>query len=316
MPLHSLLPLLTDSATGQPLQLSDDGSTLIRADGHIVGQIRRQIPRLVSDEHLQTFGMQWTTFDVAHEDEDRATFAAKTGVAADELFGMTVLDAGCGGGRYARLCGEAGATVIAADHTRAVDRAAELCADLSSVHFLQADLKQLPFRPATFDFVFSIGVMHHDRCTRELFDAVAPLVRPGGRYSVWLYRRNQWWQELINSGIRTITSRLPAALLLPFCVLGAILGAVPLLNRVLNKFISFSTHPSFQNRVCDTYDWWAPRYQHHHTTDELRTWFHEAGFIDLQVLPPEKHGQLYRRLWEWNLLPGSGVNVTGVRAAD
>lgn len=316
MSLQSLLPLLSDSATGQPLQLSDDGSALIRSDGQVVGQIQQQIPRLVSDEHLQTFGMQWTTFDVAHEDEDRATFAAKTGVAIADLSGMTVLDAGCGGGRYTRVCGEAGATVIAADHTRAVDRAAELCAGLPHVHFLQADLKRLPFRSATFDFVFSIGVMHHDCCTRELFDAVAPLVRPGGRYSVWLYRRNQWWQELINSGIRAITSRLPTALLMPFCVLGALLGAVPLLNRILNKFISFSTHPSFQNRVCDTYDWWAPRYQHHHTTEELLSWFREAGFSDLQVLPPEKQGRLYRRLWEWNLLPGSGVNVTGVRRTD
>ncbi len=36
-------------------------------------------------------------FDVAHDDEDRATFEAKTGVRLADLKGLRVLDAGCGG---------------------------------------------------------------------------------------------------------------------------------------------------------------------------------------------------------------------------
>jgi SAM-dependent methyltransferase len=134
---------------------------------------------------------------------------------------LQVLDAGCGGGRYARICGLAGAHVTAADHTRAVDKAKELCRDLQKVRFLQADLKSLPLKPESFDLVFSIGVMHHDRSTPPVFDAVARMVRPGGRLSVWLYRRNQWWQELINSILRSITTRLPHPLLKPLCQIGA-----------------------------------------------------------------------------------------------
>ncbi|MGB0739003.1 MAG: class I SAM-dependent methyltransferase [Planctomycetaceae bacterium] len=313
MSIETILPYLRTASGESPLQVTSDGRNLQSADGEVLGKIVNNIPRFVSDNHLESFGMQWTRFDVAHEDEDRATFAAKTGISLEQLRGSKVLDAGCGGGRYAKLCGEAGAVVIAADHTRAVDRAAELCAGLQQVHFLQADLKQLPLEAGSFDFVFSIGVMHHDRSTRTVFESVAPMVRAGGRLSVWLYRRNQWWQELINSGLRSITSRLPAAVLLPFCHLGAILGGIPMLGKVLNKFISFSSHPCYQNRVCDTFDWWAPAYQHHHTTEELLAWFREAGFEQLQVLPPEKTGRWYRQLWSWNLLPGSGVNVTGIR---
>ena len=33
------------------------------------------IPRFVTDEHLESFGHQWTKFDVAHDEEDRATRA-------------------------------------------------------------------------------------------------------------------------------------------------------------------------------------------------------------------------------------------------
>lgn len=308
-----LVSELRDPESGTSLQLSDDGMRLHTQDSERSWKIVRGIPRFVTDEHLESFGHQWTRFDVAHDDEDRATFEAKTGVSLSELHGKRILDAGCGGGRYAKVCGEAGATVFGADHTRAVDKAAEICGHLPNVHFVQADLKHLPFHPASFDFVFSIGVMHHDADTRSVFDAVARMLRPGGRYSVWLYRRNQWWQEVLNSGLRAVTTRLPSSVLLPFCHAGAILGGLPIVNQSLNKIINFSAHPSYQNRVCDTFDWWAPKYQFHHTAEELSVWFHEAGFMNLTVLPPEKSGRFYRWAYDHNLLIGSGVNVTGVK---
>lgn len=308
-----LLPELRNPADGTPLQWNADQHALVTSDGEVLGRVVDEIPRFVSDEHLQSFGDQWNRFEVAHDDEDRATFAAKTGMSLSDLQGLRVLDAGCGGGRYSRICGEAGATVVGVDHSRAVDKARQLCADLDNVRFAQADLKQLPLEPASFDFVFSIGVMHHDADTRAVFDAVASMVRPGGRYSIWLYRRNQWWQEGINSGLRAVTTRVPQALLRPACHVGAVLGGIPVVNRTLNKVINFSAHPSYENRVCDTFDWWAPEYQYHHTVDELEGWFRDAGFVETRVLPPEKSGPLYDWSYNNNLLIGSGVNVTGIR---
>ena len=304
---------LRDPELGTSLQLVDDGVKLQTLDSKRSWKIINGIPRFVSDEHLESFGHQWTRFDVAHDAEDRATCQAKTGLLLSGFHGKRVLDAGCGGGRYAKVCGEAGATVLGADHTRAVEKAAQLCHHLPDVHFVQADLKSLPFAPASFDFVFSIGVMHHDANTRSVFDAVAKLVRPSGCYSVWLYRKNQWWQEILNHGLRAITTRLPSPVLMPFCHLGAILGGLPGINKSLNKLINFSAHSSYENRVCDTFDWWAPKYQYHHTVEELSVWFHEAGFNDLTVLPPEKSGRCYDWAYDHNLLIGSGVNVTGVR---
>lgn len=308
-----LLSVLRNPADGSALVVDAGGVGVKSQDSKARWRVIDGIPRFVSDQHLESFGHQWTTFEVAHDDEDRATFEAKTGIALNQLRGMRVLDAGCGGGRYSKICGENGAVVVGADHTRAVDKARNLCAHLLDVHFVQADLKQLPLEQASFDFVFSIGVMHHDANTRAVFDAVARIVKPGGRYSVWLYRRNQWWQELINTGLRALTSRLPAAVLMPFCHLGAILGSIPMVNRTLNKVVNFSAHPSYENRVCDTFDWWAPRFQYHHTVDELRGWFAEAGFSQLKELPPEKSGRFYRWAYENNLLIGSGVNITGIR---
>ena len=302
--------------SGEPLQWDEKQQCLVVTGTGRRFPVRDGIPRFVEDEHLDTFGLQWNRYEVAHDDEDRATFQAKTGVRLEELTGLRVLDAGCGGGRYSRIAAQAGAHVIGVDHTRAVEKASVLCEGLSNARFIQADLKHLPLATASFDFVFSIGVMHHDADTRAVFEPVARMVRPGGRLAVWLYRRNQWWQERLNSAIRRRTVTMPPARLERWCRFGARLGGVPVVNRVLNKVLNFSAHPSFENRVCDTFDWYAPAHQHHHTVSELTGWFEEAGFEDLVVLPPEKKGPAYRWAYERNLLIGSGVNVLGRRSQN
>ena len=274
------------------------------------------IPRFVPQEHLASFGLQWNKYEVAHDDEDRATFQAKTGFSVDELKGRRVLDAGCGGGRYSKVAGEAGAAVIGADHSTAVEKAGELCSHLSNVDFLQGDLKSLPLQPASFDYVFSIGVMHHDADTRAVFDAVSQMVKPGGKLAVWLYRRNRCWQEALNHALRRRTSRMSAQRLEHWCKLGAWLGGLPVIGKTFNKIINFSNHPVWENRVCDTFDWYAPEYQHHHTVEELCGWFREAGWENLVVLPPEKTGRFYRWTYHHNLLIGSGVNVQGTKMEE
>ncbi|MDB5391368.1 MAG: ubiG [Planctomycetaceae bacterium] len=308
---QEFLELLRDPATGCELTLNAVGRTLNSMTGASVATLMNDIPRFVQQDHLASFGLQWNKYEVAHDDEDQATFQAKTGISLSELSGLRVLDAGCGGGRYSKVAGEAGADVVGADHSSAVDKAAKLCGHLPNVHFLQGDLKRLPLPPESFDFVFSIGVMHHDADTRAVFDAVSRMVKPGGRLAVWLYRRNQWWQEAINNILRRRTTRMPSERLERWCRWGAWLGGIPVLNKTLNKVVNFSAHPNWENRVCDTFDWFAPEYQYHHTVAELTAWYEAAGFTDLRVLPPEKTGRVYRWVYEHNLLIGSGVNLVG-----
>jgi SAM-dependent methyltransferase len=268
------------------------------------------IARFVQQEHLASFGLQWNRYEVAHDDEDRATFQAKTGVKLDELNGLSVLDAGCGGGRYCKVAAEAGANVTGADHSSAVTKADSLCQGLD-VRLVQADLKRLPFPEESFDLAFSIGVMHHDKDTRSVFDAVSKMVKPGGRMAVWLYRKNTWPQEVLNNFLRRRTTKWKPERLEPWCRFGALLGGIPLIKQSLSKVANFSTHPVRENRICDTFDWYAPEFQYHHSTNELKEWFSEAGYEELQVLPPERTGAFYRWAWRSNLIIGSGVNIVG-----
>lgn len=307
------LSRLKSPVSGSALHLSDDRTSLASEDGSESFPIINEIPRFVGQEHLASFGLQWNKYEVAHADEDRATFQAKTGFTLDELKGKRILDAGCGGGRYSKICGEAGGRVTGADHSSAVEKARILCNHLNDVQFLQGDLKNLPLEPESFDYVFSIGVMHHDADTKSVFDAVSKMVKPGGKMAIWLYRRNQWWQEGINNFLRKRTTKKAPEKLEPWCKFGAFLGGVPVIRSTLNKVVNFSNHPNWENRVCDTFDWFAPEYQYHHTVEELSGWFEEAGFENLTVLPPEKKGAFYRWTYHHNLLIGSGVNVMGIK---
>lgn len=272
------------------------------------------IPRFVTDEYTASFGRQWNRYEVMRPEEDRAVFEVKTGFRPETLAGLRVLDAGCGGGRYARLLGEAGAEVIAVDRSRAVEKAAELCRDFPDVRVIQADLLALPLQDAVFDLVFSIGVLHHAPDARAAFESIARRVRPGGSLAVWLYRRNTWPQEWLNTGLRAVTTRLPARVLEGLSAGLGVLGSIPGVNRTLNKVFNFSAHPDWVLRVCDNFDWYAPRYQSHHCISELKTWFAEAGFTSVRELRPQKTGRLYEWLYDHNMIIGSGVNVQGVRA--
>lgn len=275
--------------------------------------IVRGIPRFAGESYTASFGRQWNRYDVARDEEDEATFPVKTGFNLGSLEGLLVLDAGCGGGRYARLAARHGAKVVGVDLSTAVEKAATLCADEPEVTIVQADLLDLPLAEKTFDLAFSIGVLHHSSDPRRAFAQVAAKVKPGGRLAVWLYRKNTPPQEWINSALRTLTSRLPARVLEPVCVGLSAVGGVPVLNKTLNKVVNFSNHPDWTLRVCDTFDWYAPRYQSHHTVDELKGWFAEEGFKDLVVLPPARSGRVYDWAYHHDLVIGSGVNVVGTR---
>jgi SAM-dependent methyltransferase len=271
------------------------------------------VPRLAGETYAASFGRQWNRYDVVRDEEDETTFRVKTGISADELAGKLVLDGGCGGGRYSRLLGRHGARVVGVDLSSAVDKAASLCAGMPNVQIIQADLLDLPLADAAFELVFSIGVLHHTPDPRRAFAQLARKVRPGGRLAVWLYRRNTPPQEWLNRGLRALTTRLPTRVLESICAGLGVLGGVPVLNRLLNKVANFSSHPDWTLRVCDNFDWYAPRYQSHHTVDELRAWFEEEGFRELTELAPAKQGRLYNWSYRHNLLIGSGVNVAGTR---
>lgn len=269
----------------------------------------------------ESFGRQWLRYDVQTKDEDRQTFENKTGISLEKIAGMNVLDAGCGGGRYAFVTGTAGANVVAVDISLAVEKTQELCRSMKNVKIVQANLLSLPFREKSFERIYSIGVLHHTPDTRKAFEALIPYLKPGGVISIWLYPQWSPLRENMNRFWRSLTTRLPHFAVHAFSTiispLGALRGRVyrsnrRLLARVLWQtekiFPGISNHPDPRQRVCDTFDWLTPQYQWHHTDEEVRGWFESAGLTNIRNLS-QSYGQFHTG-------QGEGVCFSGQKQTD
>ena len=120
-------------------------------------------------------------------------------VPFDALAGRAVLEIGCGAGSASCRFALAGAEVTAVDITdKAVvltQRHAEWCGT-ANVRALQADAENLSMVPdASFDFLYSWGVMHHSAQPRRCFEQACAKLKPGGRGIIMVYHRDslRYW---------------------------------------------------------------------------------------------------------------------------
>ncbi len=277
----------------------------------------------LDQERTQTaYGLQWNRFRIVRTEEDRATFRNRTQLAPEELDGKIVLDAGCGMGRYLRISGESSASlIVGVDLSRAVEAARDLTRDFPRVSVIRGDLLRLPFAPGTFDHIYSLGVIDHTPDPRAAFLSLARLLKPGGRIAVWVYPRERAIVEWIMDAQRAISTRLPLSILEPLCRMAAPIGAwksslmssrrwiIQRLGVAMHlATIGVSMHPDREVRVCDTLDWYAPKYLTRHTTEEVAGWFAEAGLTGVVDL---SRNQVFYHSGQ-----GHGVNLAGYRRVE
>ncbi|MDG3006731.1 class I SAM-dependent methyltransferase [Paludisphaera mucosa] len=265
-----------------------------------------------------TYGLQWNRFRIVRDEEDRATFANRTGLRSEDLAGKVVLDGGCGMGRYLRVAAAGPRLVVGLDLSEAVLAARDLTAGMPSVAIVRGDLLRTPFAAGSFDHIYSIGVLDHTPDPRAAFLELARLLKPGGRIAIWVYERESPVVERIMNAHRAVSTRLPLGLLLGLCRVSAPIGLLKRRlmtsrRRVVERAgvalhaltIGVSMHPDAEVRVCDTLDWYAPKYLSRHTVEEVRGWFAEAGLVDLVDL---SRGQVFHHEGQ-----GNGVNLAGCR---
>jgi SAM-dependent methyltransferase len=254
--------------------------------------VRGGVPRFVgTDAYASSFGRQWTWFrtvqldSVSGSGESERTLAATTGWSDASYRGRLVLDAGVGAGRFAEVVAGKGGEVVGIDLTVAVDAAYANIGHHPGVHLVQADIFALPFREATFDLAYSIGVLHHTPDPAAAFDHVAATVKKGGGLAVYLYARygpDRHTSDLL----RAVTTRLPLGVMLALSAAAIPLYypyRIPGLGRLLQFLCPISPHPHWRWRWLDTFDWYTPRYQWKFLYPEVVRWFRANGFLDIEL---------------------------------
>ncbi|HEV3120607.1 MAG TPA: class I SAM-dependent methyltransferase [Isosphaeraceae bacterium] len=266
----------------------------------------------------KAYDLQWNRFRIVRPEEDRATFYGRTGFLPEALRGCTVLDAGCGMGRYLRVAAGAAGQVVGLDLSGAVHAAQALTAEFPNVQVVRGDLLRPPFRAKTFDYIYSIGVLDHTPNPQSAFLALALLLKPGGRIAVWVYKKERPAVERIMNLHRAVSTKLPLGALVGLSRIMAPIGGVKrkmmqsrfrLIERLGVAFnlctIGVSMHPDPEVRVCDTLDWYAPRFASRHTFEEVAGWCAEAGLINVSNL---SEGQQLFHTGQ-----GNGINIAATR---
>jgi SAM-dependent methyltransferase len=253
--------------------------------------IRHGIPRFVpTDDYVENFSFEWnlhrkTQVDsIAGHHESHNTFVEKTGFREDELKGRLVLDVGCGTGRFMEVAAGCGATVVGIDLSYAVDAAYVNMGNRPNINIIQANLFHLPFRRETFDAIYSIGVLHHTRNTREAFLQLPRLLKKNGTIAIWVYVWAGEYSQIVDR-IRRWTVKIPQRLLYVLCALWVPVYYAFHQTRWIGKYVR-KIPTSNQGRgfiwdILDTFDNYSPLYQWKHTSQEVRGWFEEAGLDQL-----------------------------------
>ena len=108
--------------------------------------------------------------------------------------GLHVLEIGCGMGTDGAQFAKAGAIYTGIDLTDAAVELARKRFEVSGLpgEFHVADAERLDFPDASFDLVYSHGVLHHTPDIEAAVREIHRVLKPGGRAMVMLYHRDSY----------------------------------------------------------------------------------------------------------------------------
>jgi SAM-dependent methyltransferase len=275
------------------------------------------IPRFVPDDgYAAAFGRQWLAHARTQLDSEtghpisRARLERCLGRPLASLAGSSVLEAGCGAGRFTELLLAAGARVFAADLSRAVEANRDNCARFPGHFVCQADLAALPAADAAFDVVLCLGVLQHTPDPEASIVALAAKAKPGGQVVVDHYARPRGLKGLLahatpRATLRRLLVRLPpdlamavsselTSLLLPVHRAlwrpGRAAAALRRAWRLWSPVIDhYDRYPELgparlaEWARLDTHDAVTDRYKHLRTAGEVRAALERAGLVDVHV---------------------------------
>jgi SAM-dependent methyltransferase len=313
-----LLDLIACPRDGHDLRREDD--EVVCADGHRY-PIRDGVPRLLADGDVDqqgtsdSFGAKWAM--VRPEDlpkiqkfqypwyDARYGFGDEDGLRHALAGARTVLDAGSGLGydaaRFARVCPEG--QVVGLELTDLVSAAQREFGGQPNLHFVQGDIMRPPFRPGQFDYISCDQVIHHTPDAEAAFHTLTALLRPGGAFATYVYRRKSPLREYADDYLREravpmsaeecvefsegITelgrelSRLDAKITLER---GIPLLGIPPGEHDVQRLIYWHFLKCFWNEelgehqsMLGNFDWYHPPFASRVTREELLGWVSDSG---------------------------------------
>ncbi len=271
-------------------------------------KVIRGVPRFVDlkkieegkAETAENFGWQWTHF--TQEDPKYADqFLGWLQPVRPEFFeGKIVLEGGCGKGRHTKIAAEWGAAeVVGIDLGDGVESAFALTRTLPNVHIVQCDIFKLPLK-RSFDYAFSVGVLHHTPDPQKAFTSLASKVKKGGHISAWVYgaENNEWISKFVNPVRESFTSQISQPLLYQLSklpTLGVFLttkfvyrpinaAAKPVANRLFyNDYLNHLGTFGWREQHNIVFDHLGAPTAYYISKDDFARWWDEIAAEDVKI---------------------------------
>ena len=316
-PSSVVFPAWFAELLGLPLPLTDGRRFTLHGVDLCLDRGILRAATAMSDEQRQTeqvFGFKWhqrDTFESEASLQMMQKWSNERYREAGQWFPehdgpYTVLDAGCGaaytGLQYFRPVLDR-IRYVGADISAAVDVARTRMQDArADAAFLQCDLTRLPLPRGSLDAIFSEGVLHHTDSTRSAILSLAPLLKPGGLFMFYVYRRKgpirEFTDDYIREKMQGMTPEEGWKAMEPISRLGKLLGELDIEINIperidlldidagkinLQRFFYWHVLKCFyrpdytldeMNHI--NFDWFAPKNAFRQSPEEVRAWCGEA----------------------------------------
>ena len=282
--------------------------------------LKKGVPRFVKDtskDFVKTensFSAKWRKHHTNHQAQDWKKFQQKwffdrfgwnnlkrfTNFMKTKKF---VLEAGTGIGNTANILSvNKTSTVFAIDASESIDFAYKKYGKKFNLHFLQADLRKLPFKKKFFDYILSDQVLHHTKNTETSFKYLTKFLKKNGEISIYVYNKKAPGREFMDDHIRKTTinmsfddcmkfskdiailgknlSKLKKEISIPndIPILGIKSGTYDVQRFIYWHFLKCFWDPAdnLERSIGVNFDWYSPKFAYRHTPNEVKKWYKES----------------------------------------
>jgi len=257
----------------------------------------------IDNKVVDEFGKEWLKFGDHDDDLVKKGGDEYFDILNDDIINSETyaLDVGCGTGRWTKYLAPKVGFIEAVDPSNAIFAADKLLANVENVRLSKASIETLPFADETFDFVMSIGVLHHIPNTKKALIDCVKKVKRKGYFFVYLYynldRRGPFYKSLfqVSNLLRKGVSKLPGKIKHFVCDVLAIIFYMPfiLLGRFFN-FLGFKDLAKrmplhgYQNRSFfmirnDALDRFGTRLEQRFSAKEIIEMMQNAGLTNIVI---------------------------------
>ncbi len=207
----------------------------------------------------------------------------------NEIKDKKICEIGSGSGRIIKRLNSFNPTkIVAVEPSRAIEVAKRNNKD-SSIEFLNIRGQDLAFKEE-FDYIFSLGVIHHIPEYEVVCKKIYNSLKPNGKFIIWVYgyENNQIYLKIFNN-LRRVTRIMPDFILRILCKflnISAILYIFlcKLFNMPLKEYFNkVFSKCSFKKREEIIFDQLNPSFSKYFKKEELESLLKTSGFSKIKI---------------------------------